>query len=145
MKLMLDNNVLIDAITNRAPFSENARKILMLCAKETASGFISANSATDIFYVLQRLLGYEAANKAVWGLLQSLYTITVTHADCIKALQMPIRDFEDALLVLCAIKIQPDYIVTRDEEFLKADLPIPIVSPEKLLEILVDAKLCDLF
>ena len=49
-------------------------------------------------------------------------------------MSFPIEDFEDALVVICGMKAGIDYIVTRDEEFLKAESPIPLISPDRMLE-----------
>ncbi|MCL1910868.1 MAG: hypothetical protein FWG13_01525 [Leptospirales bacterium] len=50
--------------------------------------------------------------------------------DCHKALDFPLDDYEDALLVVCGNRIGVDYIITRDEEFLdKAKPPVSVISP----------------
>jgi predicted nucleic acid-binding protein len=134
MTAMLDNNILIDAIGARKPFDEAARKILMLCAEDSISGCFSANSATDIFYVLKKLLGCQAARKAVAGLLQTLYAAPVTHEDCVRALQLAMDDFEDALIAACAKNIGADCIVSRDGGFIGAESSVPVISPAELLE-----------
>ena len=56
--------------------------------------------------------------------------IDVLGTDCHEALDFPLDDYEDALLVVCSNRIGADYIITRDEEFLnKAKPPVSVISP----------------
>ncbi len=54
MKLLIDNNVIIDVFQNRLPFSEHSARVLKLIELDYCEGFITANSITDIYYVLKR-------------------------------------------------------------------------------------------
>jgi predicted nucleic acid-binding protein len=65
--------------------------------------------------------------------LENYSVISVTHNDCVKAMSLSIKDFEDAPVVICAIKANANYIVTRDEKFLQADSPIAIITPNKMV------------
>jgi predicted nucleic acid-binding protein len=62
--------------------------------------------------------------------------IPLTEADCSDALAMPMNDFEDALVAVCAKKAGVDYIVTRDDKFLQSNSPVPLISPDRLLGLL---------
>ena len=56
--------------------------------------------------------------------------------DCHKALDFPLDDYEDALLIVCGDKTAIDYIITRDKDFLqKAKPSIPVISPADFLRI----------
>ena len=70
--------------------------------------------------------------------LLSHYTVvSVTHEDCINALKLSaIDDFEDALVAVCAKKADADYIVTRDDKFLRAVLPVKRIKPKDLVDML---------
>jgi predicted nucleic acid-binding protein len=135
MKIIFDNNIILDALLERKPFNESAEQILMACA-DTHKGCLSANSLTDIFYVLQKVAGAAEAKKAVKKLMDLLEIISVNEEDCQNALSLPINDFEDALVIICAKKAGADYIVTRDDLLLATDSPVTIVSPSKLLDII---------
>lgn len=134
MNVMLDNNVLIDALANREPFCKEAQEILRLVAQEELCGFFSVNSATDIYYILRKVSGADQARKAVAQLLRILFAVSVTSEDCTNALATNIDDFEDALLAVCAEKMQADCIVSRDVEFQHASTLIPVISPSELLK-----------
>jgi len=67
--------------------------------------------------------------------LYVLQAIEITKYDCQTALDSPLPDFEDALVVVCAEKVNLDYIVTRDEELLV--LPNAISPIEFLSKIIM--------
>jgi predicted nucleic acid-binding protein len=56
----------------------------------------------------------------------------VTGGDCLKAFDVDIADYEDALFVVCAEKAKADYIVTRDETRCRCSR-IPVLSPPDLV------------
>lgn len=135
MKIIIDNNIMLDALLERQPFNESAEQILTACA-DTHKGCLSANSLTDIFYVLRKSISVDATKATIKKLMELFEIISVNEEDCPNALSLPIDDFEDALVITCAVKTGTVYIVTRDKLLLKTNSPVTIVSPEKLLEIL---------
>ena len=139
MKIVIDNNIALDALLGRKPFNETAERILTACA-DTHMGCLSVNSLTDIFYVLRKSMDVPYAKAAVKKLMDLLEIISVSDEDCLNALSLPIDDFEDALVVVCGKNAKADCIVTRDETFLKISSPIPVMSPDRLLELLENSK-----
>ena len=133
MKVVLDTNVVIDAVALRQPFCEDAKRILLMVAEEMFTGYLTANSVTDIFYVVRRSLQESKARKIIRSLLYSLEVIELSGEDCRQALDLAIGDFEDALLATCAKKIGADYIISRDEDFSKTICPVQIISPSEFL------------
>ena len=138
MKVLLDTNVILDALQERQPFDIEAKEILKRSQED--SKFIclfTANAATDIFYLYSKARDINSAKAALEFLFMAYDVVSVTHEDCIVALSLSIDDFEDALVVTCAQKAEADYIVSRDKEFLKADSPVRVISPPELLTELV--------
>ena len=133
MTILLDTNVIMDALSERTPFDVEAKKILILGQSGKVKCRFSANSATDIFYLYSKARDVKAANAALDFLLNTYGVVSVTQDDCISALASPISDFEDALVAVCAKKANADYIITRDEKFLTENSPICIVSPNEFL------------
>ena len=54
MKVLIDTNVLIDYMTHREPFFDEAKKIIGLCAENKIKGYIAAHSITDSFYIMRK-------------------------------------------------------------------------------------------
>ncbi len=130
MNVMIDTNIILDAVANRHPFNENAEKIFYLVAKEKVTAFITANSVTDIYYLTRKHLKSPEEAKLVLLKLFSLFLIIdVTGADCERALALNISDYEDALATTCAERAKMDYIITRNvKDF--SNSPVPPITPE---------------
>lgn len=135
MRIVIDTNVILDALLERKPFFEEAQQIMIACTDDNR-GYITANSLTDIFYVLRKFIGTAQAKSAIRQLVDLLVIVSVDDNDCINALSLPIDDFEDALMAVCAKKTGIDYIVTRDDKFLNDKSPVKMISPKGLLETL---------
>ncbi|MCM1329204.1 MAG: PIN domain-containing protein [Ruminococcus sp.] len=134
MKAVIDNNVIIDALKPNPQFETEAQQVLRLASAKKLDGFVSANSFTDIFYVLRKEHGADKAKVMVQKLLLILDVIGIEKADCINALSLSMNDFEDALIAVCAEKAGADYIVSRDKKFIGAETSVKAVAPSVLLE-----------
>lgn len=139
MKILIDTNVVIDALTSREPWNESAEKIFLMAANHTIDMYITASSATDIYYLVRKYLHSTEKAKQIMGKLYSLTGILeVTGTDCMEALASPVNDYEDAVVEKVASRKDMDYIVTRNikdyqEGSTKAVLPddfIKIVEQE---------------
>ncbi len=128
IKALIDTNVVLDALASHEPFRVDAEKLFMLAAGDKFHGAITANSVTEIYYLIRKKVSDAAARGAIWNLLQLFTVVDVSGKDCEAALDSPIVDYEDALVATCAAKAGMDYIVTRDEDFLQAESLIDIVS-----------------
>lgn len=115
MKILLDTNVIIDALTSREPWNKSAEKIFLMGANHIVDLYITAASATDIYYLLRKFIKDTAQSKQIMGKLYSLIGILdVTAANCVEALASPINDYEDAVVEKVASGKEIDYIVTRN-------------------------------
>ncbi len=134
MKVVVDNNVIIDALNPNPQFEANAQQILRFASTKAIDGFVSANSLTDIFYVLRKAHGADKAKVMLQKLLLILDIIGLAPADCTDALSLPMNDFEDAIVAVCAQKIDADCIVSRDERFINAGTEVKVITPTQLVE-----------
>ncbi len=115
MKILADTNVIIDALTSREPWNESAEKIFLMAANHTIEMYITASSATDIYYLIRKYMHQTQKAKAV---LERLFSLTgileVTANDCLEALVSSIGDYEDAVMEKVASRNDMNYIVTRN-------------------------------
>lgn len=134
MRIAIDNNVILDVLLERKPFFKEAQQVMIACADDNR-GYLTANSLTDIFYVLRKFIGTTQAKSAIRQLVDLFMIISVDDSDCLNALSLPIDDFEDALMVVCAKKTGVDYIVTRDDKLLSDKSPVKTISPKGLIDL----------
>ena len=115
MRILLDTNVVIDALTSREPWKESAEQIFLMAANQTIDMYITASSATDMYYLIRKHLHQTEEAKQVLGKLYSLVGILeVTGEDCLEALASSISDYEDEVLEKVAARTGMDFIVTRN-------------------------------
>jgi len=137
MKILLDTNIILDHILSREPHVKAVGRIFELICQDRIEATITANSITDIYYIVSKRLGDIVAREALRNLFIILAIISVDGNDCISALNLPMSDFEDAVVTVCANKDNIDYIVSNDKKFLQVDSKlVHIISPEKLLALI---------
>ena len=141
MIALLDTNIILDALQERSPFDTEAKEILRRAqgCKEFTCLF-TANAAADIFYLYSKARDMRSAKTALDFLLTNYGVVTVSQEDCKAALSLPIDDFEDALVVVCAQRACADYIVTSDEKFLQSASPVKLVTPKAFVAFETRAK-----
>ena len=136
MTVLLDTNIIMDALQERQPFDIAAKKILLLGQSGKLDCSFTANTATDIFFLYSKARNMKEANAALGFLLNTYKVVPITQEDCLKALALPNEDFEDSLVEVCAKKINADYIVSRDEEFAKIASEAKVIKPDELISII---------
>ena len=133
MKCMIDTNVILDVFLDQEPFSAASGAVLSLCEAKKIHGYISASSATDIFYIVRKRLGNpDKAYEALGHVLNIVKVLTVTNDDVNTAFLKKAKDFEDCLLATCAVSSKCSAIVTRNKEDFRG-FGIDLLSPEELL------------
>ena len=138
MKVLLDTNIIMDALQERSPFDASAKQILKIAQdKNKLNCLVTANATTDIFYLYSKARDAKSAKAALGFLLTQYTVVSITHEDCLAALAFSAFDYEDALVAVCAEKVGVDYIVTRDEMFLSADLKVRTITPKALVDMLI--------
>lgn len=117
MKILIDTNVIIDALTSREPWNESAEKIFIMAANNIVDMYITASSATDIYYLIRKHLHNTETARQVMSKLYSLVGILeVKQEDCVDALVSPIVDYEDAVVEQVARRSGVECIVTRNQK-----------------------------
>jgi len=139
MTVLLDTNIIMDALQERQPFDIEAKDILNRAQNGEMSCLFTANAAADIFYLYSKTRDMKSAKTALGFLISNYGVVSVTQDDCVSALSLPIEDFEDALVAVCAKKAGADYIVTRDEKFLSGDSPVKTIAPNEFVSMLINS------
>ena len=136
MRIYLDTCVIIDYLSSRVPFSEDAEKILTLVANNKIYAYISASSITDIHYILKKHFQDEQITRKYMIKVLSLIEILDTLSYNIKTVfDSPINDFVDALIEEISYQNKLSYSVTRNTKDFK-NSRVKIATPKKLLTII---------
>lgn len=136
MKILIDTNIVIDALTSREPWNEYAEKIFLMSANNIIDMYITASSATDIYYLIRKHLHSTETARQIMGKLYSLVgIIEVKGEDLIDALASPITNYEDAVVEQVARRSDMECIVTRNQKDYEAGLT-QIYLPEDFVRFL---------
>jgi len=131
MKVLIDTNIILDFFLAREPHASTAKQIFAMMYKNEISAFTTASSITDVYYITAKRIGNSAARNAIAQLLKILGVIAVDGNDCAAALNLPMDDFEDAVIVSCASKEGINYIISNDKDFLDISQNLAsVISPE---------------
>jgi predicted nucleic-acid-binding protein len=134
-QVLFDSDVLLDILAQRQPFVIASAQALNTVMKKQVQGFVSGHAVTNIFYILRRQIGSEAARRLIENLLQHIQIASITNQVIHQALQSPIKDFEDAVTSAAAMAAGLEIIVTRNKSDFVASL-VPAMLPEELLKML---------
>lgn len=136
--MLIDTNVIIDALTSRKPWSESAEQIFIMSANHMMDMYITASSATDIYYLVRKYLHSADQAKQVMEKLYSLIGIlTVSGAECIDALASAVSDYEDAVVERVSVKADMDFIITRNVKDYQQGM-VKAISPDDFIVLMRD-------
>ena len=124
MRLLLDINVILDVLLDREPWVAEAARLLSAIECGQARGSVAGHTVTTVYYVLSTVRPRDEAVAAILDLLGIVDVVPVTEGDFHDALSLDLADFEDAVQAVCALKIEADFIVTRDAKGYRG-IPVP--------------------
>ena len=137
MKVFIDSNIAIDAIKPNPDFETDAKRVFQFIWNGKIIPYMCVNSLTDIFYIIKKVHGAEKAKNTISHLITAINITPLDENDCTDALALPLNDFEDAIIAVCAKKVNADCIVSRDELFIKAETAVEVVTPRQLFAKLI--------
>lgn len=132
MIVLLDTDVLIDVALSRAPYAETAANLLEILEKRPGTAFIAWHSLSNFYYVTRRILGSRGAKQFIRGLVRFVGVAPTTSHHVLQAIELDMRDFEDALQVAAAIACRANVIVTRNLKDFKASV-VRVSNPQSVL------------
>lgn len=135
MTVFLDSNIILDIfLKNKDFYAENQQLFKLLDTHNNIDYFISAASATDIFYIANKHLKDREKTKEYLKSLFEIVSIAGVDEACIKnALNSSWADFEDAVQHESSIQIGADYLVTRNVNDFKSSF-VEVITPAEFLK-----------
>ncbi|HEX7561482.1 MAG TPA: PIN domain-containing protein [Candidatus Humimicrobiaceae bacterium] len=134
MKIFLDTNVILDVLIKREPFYIDSSKVLTLVNEKIVSGYISAITINNIYYILRKLKDKETAKNFITEILESFEIISLTKDILSQANKISINDYEDGIQFFSALDCGCDFLITRnDKDYPK--LGIKIITPIEFISM----------
>ena len=135
MKITADLNVLLDVAQHRLPHYHASEEVLHRARQGEFGAVLPAHALTTLHYIIEKHAGTELANETVDGLLADFEVHPVDKANFQQARQLPLKDFEDAVVAVVAEATASDFIITRNvQDF--AGSTVPVLTPIEFLELL---------
>lgn len=138
MKVLLDTNVIVDVLQHRDPWFADGQKIFYAIANKQIRGFITAKEAADLYYFSRKQFSgqnnVEVKARQVMTKMYSLFELIDTLAiDCLNAISIENKDYEDAIMIESAKRAGIDCIVTRNPDHYKLSV-ITVCTPAEFVK-----------
>ena len=139
MRAIIDTCVILDYLQCREPFFDDALNIAIGSANREYEAYISANSMTDLYYIIHKYTHDDNKTRKYLSDLTQVFGLVDTYAeDCLNALHSSMSDYEDAVVSETAIRTNIDYVVTRNIKDYN-DSKVTVITPSDFL-LVVDNK-----
>ena len=135
MRLLIDANILLDVLQNRAAFVEASSVIWKLCETERAEGYVSALTFANLVYIMRKELSPEKIEDVLRKLSLIFRLTELSTTDLMRAAELRWNDFEDALQSVTAERIHADYIITRNVRDFSASKVVAFTPAELIARI----------
>lgn len=133
MKVTVDLNVLLDVAQNRLPHYHASEEVVHRVRRGEFAAVLPGHALTTLHYILEKYSGTALANQTLDGLLADFAIHPVDKANFQRARQLPLSDFEDAVVAVTAEVTRSDFIVTRNvADFVGSS--VPAITPIEFLE-----------
>ena len=133
--ILIDTNVLLDIILNRADHVEDAVALFDRLRSDLVSGFVAWHSLSTVYYIAGRDVGETVAREFIQEVVKVLDVALIEQDSIQIALELPMDDFEDSMQVAAALACGAEYIVTRDQNDFDQS-PVPAIEPLDALALL---------
>jgi predicted nucleic acid-binding protein len=135
IQVLFDVNIILDVLQEREAFYDFSARLLALAETGRIQGWLAAHSVTTLFYLVAKDRSSDQARVTLTSLLQFLKVAPVDQSTIEQALNLPYRDFEDAVQMMSALQIRADYLLSRNvKDYQPA--PLEVIQPVELLAIL---------
>jgi predicted nucleic acid-binding protein len=132
MRVLLDTNVFLDSIMQRAPWHKEADAVMQAAALGQVSCAATTLSLATVFYVGRKAIGTAAARAGVRKYLAGFLILPIDKQTLLDADTLPGNDFEDNIIIAAAVAASVDAIITRNvADFVHS--PVPVWEPAELV------------
>ncbi|MBQ7695084.1 MAG: PIN domain-containing protein [Lentisphaeria bacterium] len=133
-KIFIDTNILLDVVLRRTDFCEQSAAVWADCESRKVQGVVSAISLNNMHYVVRKRVESAAALEYVRFVLNIFSVVPLDESILRLAVDLPGKDFEDAIQTFSAVQAKADCIVTRDRLHFPNSY-MPVISPAEYLDL----------
>ena len=134
-RVLVDLNILLDVLLDRAPHVEASAALWAAVESEEAEGLLAAHRVTTLHYLAARSGGAAFGDHCVRDVLSVFAVAPVDGPVLSEALALGWSDFEDAVCAAAARAAGCHFIVTRDPRGFRQSA-CPALAPAEALAAL---------
>jgi predicted nucleic acid-binding protein len=135
MKIVfLDTNILLDVMLHREEFLPDAVRLWADCEEGRIRGVISAITLNNLHFIMRKRVGSIKALDYVRHALNVFAVEPLDDTILRLAVDMPCKDFEDAIQTFSAVHAKAQCIVTRNPSHFSHHY-LPIITPREYWDI----------
>jgi predicted nucleic acid-binding protein len=124
-KILVDTNIVLDLLSKREEFYQEAQELFTLADYKNVKLYISALSIANVHYILAKNLKLDEARKLLIKFKVLVEVLPMNDKILELALVSDFKDFEDAIQYHTALENELDLILTRNKkDFKKSVLPV---------------------
>jgi predicted nucleic acid-binding protein len=133
MVVLIDTNIILDFLLKSEPFVDEANAIYKFCSETENTGYITAHTITNIFYILRKRFSSVERKNMLSDICSLMEVAGIDKEQIINTLSDDnFDDIEDCLQAECAKTVGAEYIITRNtSDFMNS--PIRAVLPNEFL------------
>lgn len=135
LRVLVDLNIILDVLQKREPFYEASAELLAKLETGQIEGFVAAHSVTTLYYLVSKDQSSATARVIITSLMQFLKIAPADQAVIEAALNLPYKDFEDAVQMVSAMQSKANFLVTRNPKDYQP-APVKVIQPVELLTTL---------
>ncbi|MDY9919452.1 Predicted nucleic acid-binding protein, contains PIN domain [Porphyromonadaceae bacterium KH3R12] len=130
--LLIDTNIVVDLLSRRENFYQEAQELFTLADENDVKLFISALTFVNTHYLLLRHLSENEARKVMIKFKLLVKILPLEDKILELALASDFRDFEDAIQYHTALENKLNIIITRNKKDFKTSR-IPVLTAKEYL------------
>jgi predicted nucleic acid-binding protein len=130
VKALFDTNIVLDVVLDRPQLAAASRAALTWGFEHPGRAWLAWHSVATLAFFLGKHGGRDAVRPLVGELVARLDIAGGSDRELVRAIELPVPDFEDAMIVALAESVAVTHIVTRNTtDFSRS--PVKAVTPEE--------------
>jgi len=136
-KLLIDTNIIIDLLSKRENFYQEAQELFTYADEKEISLYISSLSFVNTHYVLSKYLNENELRKILAKFKVLVKLLPLEDKIIELALASDFKDFEDAVQYYTALNNKLDIIITRNKKDFKTS-ELSVLTAREFLNIFIN-------
>lgn len=134
MKALFDSNIVLDVALDRARLAASSRAALTWGFEHPGKGCLAWHSVATLAYFVRKHEGHNRVRLLVGELVARLDIVGGSDRELLRAIELPLPDFEDAMIAALAESAAATHIVTRNTADFRRS-PVKAVTPEDFMRL----------